>query len=119
VKSIEVIATDYIELSEVEDEGVFYLFQLKDNKILSFGGQDFYPTNNFPNDNFEIAICYGQNGEVVLLEKYNNGKKIHPKTKITGQKKWDLMGSSNYPNPDNYTIIDGQLENIEAIINGK
>ena len=60
VKSIKVSATDYIELSEVEDEGVNYLFQIDDNKILSFGGQDFYPTKNFPSDNFEIAICYGQ-----------------------------------------------------------
>lgn len=59
VNSIKVFATDYIELSEVEDEGVYYLFQISDNKILSFGGQDFYPTKNFPSDNFEIAICNG------------------------------------------------------------
>ena len=36
VNSIKVFATDYIELSEVEDEGVYYLFQISDNKILSF-----------------------------------------------------------------------------------
>ncbi|MDR6195697.1 hypothetical protein [Siphonobacter sp. SORGH_AS_0500] len=83
VKSIKVIGTDYIELSEVEDEGVNYLFQISDNKILSFGGQDFYPTKNFPSDNFEIAICNGQKGEVVLLETYNYGKKIRPNRKIT------------------------------------
>ena len=67
------ITTDFIELSEVEDEGG-YLFQISDNKILSFGGQDFYPTKNFPSDNFEIAICNGEKGEVVLLETYNYGK---------------------------------------------
>lgn len=118
IKSIKVVGTDYIELSEVEDEGVYYLFQISDNKILSFGGQDFYPTKNFPSDNFEIAICNGQKGELVLLETYNYGKKIEPKKKITGQQKLDLIGSENYPNPDNFVIIDGQLENIEAIING-
>jgi len=118
VKSIKVVATDYIELSEVEDEGVYYLFQISDNKILSFGGQDFYPTKNFPSDNFEIAICNGQKGELVLLETYNYGKKIEPKKKITGQQKLDLIGSENYPNPDNFVIIEGQLENIDAIING-
>ena len=117
VKSIKVITTDYFELSEVEDEGVNYLFQISENKILSFGGQDFYPTNNFPSDNFEIAVCNGEKGEVVLLETYNYGKKIQPKRKITGQKKWDLIGSVNYPDPDKFAIIDGQLENIEAIIN--
>jgi hypothetical protein len=118
VKSIKVVATDYIELSEVEDEGLYYLFQISDNKILSFGGQDFYPTKNFPSDNFEIAICNGQKGEVVLLETYNYGMKIQPKKKITGQQKWDLIGSENYPDPDNFVIIDGQLENFETIING-
>jgi hypothetical protein len=119
VKSIKVVATDYIELSEVEDEGVNYLFQVSDNKILSFGGQDFYPTKNFPSDNFEIAICYGQEGEVVFLETYNFGKKLNPNRKITGQQKWDIIGNPNYPNPDNFAIIDGQLENIETIINEK
>jgi hypothetical protein len=119
VKSIKVTATDYIELSEVEDEGVNYLFQISDNKILSFGGQDFYPTMNFPSDNFEIAICNDQKDKVVLLEKYNYGKKIQPKRKITGQQKWELIGSANYPDPDKFAIIDGQLENIEAIIIGK
>ncbi len=118
VKSIKVTATDYIELSEVEDEGVYYLFQISDNKILSFGGQDFYPTKNFPSDNFEVAICRGQKCELVLLETYNYGKKIQPKKKITGKQKWDLIGSKNYPDPDNFVIIDGQLENIEATING-
>ncbi len=119
VKSIKVFATDYIELSEIEDEGVYYLFQISDNKILSFGGHDFYPTKNFPSDNFEIAICNDEKGEVVLLETYNYGKKILPGRKITGQQKWDLIGSVNYPDPDKFVIIDGQLENIETIVNGK
>lgn len=119
VKSIKVTATDYIELSEVDDEGVNYLFQIGDNKILSFGGQDFYPTKNFPSDNFEIAICYGQKGNVVLMETYNFGKKIRPIRKIKGQEKWDLIGSSKFPDPDNFTFIDGQLENIEEQLNNK
>lgn len=119
VKTIKVITIDYIELSEVEDEGVNYLFQISENKILSLGGQDFYPTKNFPSDNFEIAVCNDEKGEVVLLETYNYGKKIQPKRKITGQQKWDLIGSVNFPDPDKFAIIDGQLENIEAIISGK
>lgn len=119
VKTIKVVTIDYIELSEVEDEGVNYLFQISENKILSLGGQDFYPTKNFPSDNFEIAVCNDEKGEVVLLETYNYGKKIQPKRKITGQQKWDLIGSVNFPDPDKFAIIDGQLENIEAIISGK
>ena len=119
VKSIKVLSTDYIELSEVEDEGLHYLFQLPNDKILSFGGQDFYPTKKFPSDNFEIALCYDPNNEIILLEKFVYGDKLTPKIKITGQKKLDLIGSPSYPDPEKFTIIGGQLENIETIINGK
>jgi hypothetical protein len=92
------------------------LFQIKDNKILSFGGQDYYPTNKFPSDNFEIAMCFGKSGELVLLEKYVNENKIRPIQKINAQKKLELMISSKYPNPDNFTIINGQIEQIESIL---
>ncbi len=116
VKSINVISDKFIELSEVEDEGVFYLFQINYNQILSLGGQEFYPTSKFPSNNFEIAISHGKFGELVLFEKHVNGNKILPIRKITGQNKWDLISNSNYPDPENFTIIDGKIEDIENII---
>jgi len=115
VNSIQVTSDRYIELSEVEDEGVHYLFQIADNQILSFGGQDFYPSKNFPSDSFEIAICYGENEEIVFLKKYTSGKKLKPVSRITGKKKWDLIASVNYPDPDKFTIIEGHLDKIEEI----
>ena len=114
VKVIKVVSEKYIELSEVDDEGVFYLFQIDDNKILSFGGQEFYPTRKFPSNDFEIVQLNDQNGEIILLEKHVKGDKIKPIQKITGQKKWELLSSSNYPSPENYTIIDGRIEDIES-----
>ena len=113
-KSIKVVSAKYIELSEVEDEGVFYLFQIDDNKILSFGGQDYYPTKKLPTDNFEIVMCHGKSGELVLLEKHLSGNVIQPIQKITGQRKLELLSSPMYPNPDNFTIIQGQIEQIES-----
>lgn len=111
--SIKVTSDQYIELSEIEDEGVHYLFQLADNQILSFGGQDFYPSNKFPSDNFEIAICYGENEEIVFLKTYNFGKKLEPVFKITGKKKWNLFSNANYPDPNKFTIIKGNLDGLE------
>jgi len=115
-RSIKVASKKYIELPEIEDEGVFYLFQIEDNKILSFGGQYHYPTNKFPSDDFEIVMCYGKSGELVLLEKYVNGNRIQPVRKITGQKKLELMSSLKYPDPDNFTVIEGQIEQFESIL---
>jgi len=110
ITSIRVNSRKYIELSEVEDEGVFYLFQLENNRILSFGGQDFYPTKKFPSDSFEIAVLYGVKDEIVLLEKYLSGNKLEPLFKITGQEKWDLLAKSGYPDPERFTMIEGILE---------
>ena len=53
------------------------------------------------------------------MEIYNYGKKIRPKQKITGQEKWNLFGSSKFPDPDNFTIFEGQLENIREQLNEK
>jgi len=117
--SIKVVSNDYIELSEIEDDGVNYLFQLADNKILSFGGQDFYQTKKFPSNDFEIAVCYGLKDEIVLLEKYVYGEKLLPRIKITGQKKWDLLSSPKFPDPDKFIVIEGQLDDINELINGK
>lgn len=119
VTSIKVVSTDYIELSEAEDEGVYYFFQLANDKILSFGGQDFYPTEMFPSDNFEIAICYGQKDEIALLEINNYGNKILPKSTIIGDKKWDLLSNSKYLEPNKFTIVDGRLLDLESQLNAR
>lgn len=116
IKFIRVEAEGYIELPEYEDEGVHYLFQLPHNQILSMGGQDFYPTDKFPNTDFEIALCRGLNDEVVLLKTYTYGIKLLPIEKKQEKKKWNLIGNPNYPDPERFTIIPGQLVDIEDII---
>lgn len=115
---IKVTATEYIEISETDDEGVFYLFQIAENKILLFGGQDFYPTQKFPSDDFEIVICYGQKRRIVLSEVYVLGNKIYPKIKITGEKRLAYIQHLNYPEPGKFTIINDRLSNIEKVISG-
>lgn len=117
-KFIRLRAERYIELPEHEDEGVHYLFQLADDRILSLGGQDFYPNKHFPSDDFEVVLCTDANSKVLMLEIYNYGKKIKPLIKIKGKEKWDLLASANFPDPENFTVIEGQLEYIKEIILG-
>jgi hypothetical protein len=64
-------------------------------------------------------MAHGKSGELVLFEKHVNGNKIHPIRKITGQIKWDLISNSNYPDPENFTIIEGNIEDIETLIEDK
>lgn len=83
VVSVLVKSTDYIAIPEQEDEGDFFLFQLPDNKIVYIGGQQFYASDTFPNNNFEIVIATDPKKKIVLLNKYDLGDKIAPKIKLT------------------------------------
>lgn len=116
VNYIRVIPSTYIELTEYEDEGTHYLFQLDNNRILSLGGQDRYPSSKFPNTDFEIVLCLGMMNEMILLHTYNYGKKLKPTIKISGKEKWALMASANYPDPEKFTIISGRIENYKNIL---
>jgi hypothetical protein len=116
VTVIVVKSDKYYELREQEDEGVYYLFQLDGNKVFSFGGQDFYPSRKFPSDNFEIVEGRGINNETLLLEVFSYGKKIKPNQIITGQAKWNLLNSPNYPNPNYFTITDGSIEDYAQAV---
>ncbi len=107
VTSIQVKTTEYYELTEEEDEGIYYLFQVQPNKILSFGGQHFYPSKKFPNSDFEIVEGKTSNGQIVLLETYCHGDKIKPIKKIKGKAKWDLLQKFDI---DKFEIMDGQLK---------
>lgn len=111
VTVIEVNSDRYYELKEDSDEGVYYLFQLDNNKVFSFGGQDFYPDDKFPCDKFEIVEGRGIRNEVLFLETFIYGKAIKPIRVIEGKEKWDMFGNPNYPDPEKLTIVEGKIEN--------
>lgn len=110
VTSTVVKSVQYYQLTETYDEGDYYLFQLEHNKVLFFGGQDFYPTETFPSGDFEIVEGFGIKNELLLLEIYNNGIRTAPLLEITGQQKWDLLENSNWPDLKKITIVGGQIQ---------
>ena len=112
VTVIEVRSDKYYLLKEQENEGIYYLFQLDNDKVFSFGGQDFYPNKKFPSDSFKIVEGRGINNEVVLLETFSYGKKIKPTVVIAGREKWDLLNSRNYPDPYKLSVTDGKIEDF-------
>lgn len=116
VTVVEVNSDLYYELKEQEDEGVYYLFQLPDNKVFSFGGQDFYPSKKFPSDKFDVVEGLGLNGEVLLLKTFCYGKKIKPTRIISGQEKWNLLNNPDYPAPEKLTIVDGRIEDYVQVV---
>jgi hypothetical protein len=110
VTVVQVRSDTFYVLDEEDDEGIYYLFQLENDKVFSFGGQDFCEDDNFPSDKFEIVEGRGIKNEILILETFVQGKKIQPKQIIRGKEKWDILGSSHYPDPDKLTIADGRIE---------
>ncbi len=109
----EVRSGKYIELEEEDDEGVYYLYQLDNDTVFSFGGQDhFYPDDKFPSDHFEIVEGRGMKNEVILFELYNYGRKTLPAAVIKGKEKWKMLERPAYPDPHSLTIAKGRLEDF-------
>jgi uncharacterized membrane protein len=119
VTAIEVNSDKFYELKEEEDEGAYYLFQLDNNKVFSFGGQDFYPNKKFPNNKFEIVEGRGIKNELLLLETFCYGKKIKPTRIIEGKEKWNLFNNPNYPDPEKLTVANGKIEDyVHTVASG-
>lgn len=112
VTVVRVRSDTYCLLDEQEDEGVFYLFQLPDNQVFSFGGQDFYENDEFPSNSFDIVEGRGINGELLILETYVYGQKIAPAKVIGGAAKRALLARPDYPDPYRMTIAEGRIEDI-------
>lgn len=47
-----------------------------------------------------------------MTEIYSFGKKLQPTKTINGQKKWNLLTSPFYPDPEKYTIVEGKLKDF-------
>ena len=110
VTVVQIRSETYFLLEEEDDEGDFYLFQLADNQIFSFGGQDFYENDKFPSNDFEIIEGRGIKNEILILEIDVRGEKIKPAKIISGKQKWDMLASPSYPLPDKLTIAEGRIE---------
>lgn len=100
VTVFEVRSSRYYFFDEEEDEGVFYLFEVAPDELLFFGGQDYYPTRQFPSNEFEIVLGYSGGGELLLMEIYSTGEKITPLKKISGAEKQQLLSHLFGLNPD-------------------
>jgi hypothetical protein len=109
VTSIRVQTQEYYQLTEEEDEGIHYIFQVEPTKILCIGGQEFYPTKKFPNSDFEIAEGRDEKDNVIFLEIYSFGEKLKPLKKIKGKQKVDLMTRHNFAG---YEITTGKLKEL-------
>lgn len=106
--------TDMVELTEIEDEGAGYFFQVEADKVLYLGGQQYYPTSKFPNTDFEVVEILGKENVPVTFDIYCHGQKLKPKRIIEKEIKFKMLDGSHFP--EDFDIIYGTLEGIEQRI---
>ena len=75
-----------IHIQQYEDEGDHYIFDVGENTLFFFGGQDYPPSKSFPNTECELVRTEG--GAVFRMNR--SGEKLKCARRIPGQIAKDL-----------------------------
>ncbi len=98
------------EFEEQEDEGACYAFELESGGVAFVVGQDFYAGARFPNSDFSIVEFHSKKGELIDFMVEKRGVKVAAERVIFGREKERL------DIPENYTFLDGTLEQVYASV---
>ena len=100
----------FVELEEIEDEGVCYAFQLSHRRIVFVSGQDYYPTARFPNSDFSLIRIFDQQNFLVEEFVEKRGNKLKPQRKISAEMKSKLKV------PGHLQVVEGDLDQLENLL---
>jgi hypothetical protein len=70
-----------IHIAQYEDEGYHYFFDVGEDIVLFFGGQDYRPTRAFPNTEFELVRLVGDS----VFRMNRSGEKLAPIRTVPGK----------------------------------
>jgi hypothetical protein len=110
-------STRVVAVAEVEDEGAAYFFEVEPNRMYFVSGQQFYPTDRFPNDDFEIVEAFDGEGRPVRFEIRCHGAPMRPARTIPAAAKVELLESPGFP--EDGDVIEGRLDGIEEVVRGR
>jgi hypothetical protein len=99
-----------VEFEEIEDEGACYALQLDKHRIVFVSGQDYYPTAQFPNDDFSLVSIYGDDNILVEAFIENHGNKLQPFRSVSSEQKSRMLI------PFHLQTIEGDLNQIEQLL---
>ena len=117
VESVMITVGNYYLFEYGISENEYYLFELADNKILSLINTGFYDyQEGFPGSNFEITVLKNTRNESEILDVSINGDSPKPSKIIKGKAKSAFYNSRFYPNSDTYSIINGNLNDVDKIL---
>ena len=89
-KVIDVTATAFVALEEVEDEGACYAFEVADDTLLLLSGQQYYEAARFPSLDFSLVDVLDERNRIVDAWIRKRGSKAAPQRVIPAATKWQL-----------------------------
>lgn len=98
------------ELEEIEDEGACYAFDVGDGKIVLLTGQQYYPTDTFPNSDVSIVDVMMADGRVADVLIRSEGVPLQPVRRI------DAAAKALMELPEDLAVVRGDLDEIEHLL---
>jgi hypothetical protein len=111
VRVLHCRADNMLAVPEAADEGPGYFFQVEPYAILYLDGQAYYPTNRFPNTDFEVVEVLDEQGVVIAGRINCLGERITAERALTPAQKARLVRQDRLP--ADMSLIDGALAGVE------
>ena len=105
------VASEFLAVPELEDEGPGYFLQVEDGLILCLEGQAYYPTSRFPCADFELVEVLDSEGVPVLFRIDCHGPGLKPARTMAPETK--LMMADRDVFPEDLMLLDGTIGDVE------
>lgn len=112
VESYDVSAVAFAEFEEVEDEGACYAFEVDDERLVFFSGQEFYPGARFPCLDFSVVYPLDEHGASVDMWLVKRGPRVSADRVIPATVKERLASRV----PESLEVIAGTLAELEQVL---
>lgn len=100
----------FYEFAELDDEGPTLAYQLDAKRIVFVSGYEYLEDEHFPNDDFEIVQYLDENRSKIDTALVPYGKKIESVRTFRAEQRKGMRFV------DQYEIVYGSLEDIEALL---
>jgi hypothetical protein len=107
-RATRIASSRMVSFEEIEDEGACYAFAIDDDTVVFIAGQQFYETDRFPNDDFELVDVLASNGAPLDELLMTHGRPLRPERVIASSIKQQLEI------PQHLETANATLETIEA-----
>ena len=107
-RATRIASSRMVSFEEVEDEGACYAFAIDNDTVVFVAGQQFYETERFPNDDFELVDVLASTGAPLDELLMTHGRPLRPERVIPATIKSGLQI------PPHLETVKATLDTLES-----